>query len=148
MSKRVAYVASCYSSHATGYRTQLFEQCQRAAVITRYAAELKLAARIAVLSPVTHGHAIWMASGCELGRTALDWAEENDVLIRAATEIHVLRLRGWQDSLGLRVELELFRRRGIDPIWVDLPETFYRHRREFLACHPGARDNETRPTAA
>ena len=45
MSKRVAYVASCYSSHATGYRTQLFEQCQRAAVITRYAAELKLAAR-------------------------------------------------------------------------------------------------------
>lgn len=145
---RIAYIAGPYTSHATGYRTQLLEQCQRAAVLTRYAAELKLAARITVLSPVTHGHAIWMASGCELGRTALDWAEENDALIRAATEIHVLRLRGWQDSRGLRVELELFRRRGIDPIWVDLPETFYRHRREFLACHPGARDNETRPTAA
>ena len=146
--KRIAYIAAPYTSHATGYRQRHFEQSNRAAVVTRYAALVKLQERIEVFSPITHGHALWMASGCELGFTARDWADVNGAMIEASTELRVLRLRGWEDSRGLAAEIAVFGRRGIAPVWIDLPLDFYRHGRERVACHPSVVDSEPRPSAA
>lgn len=133
--KRIIYIAGPYTSHATGYRTQNLEQGSRANVLTRYAATL-MEEGWAVFSPVTHGHAIWMASGCALGRTAAAWADVNDPIMALCTEIHVVRIRGWDRSVGVRREIEHFAQRMIAPLFVDLPVEFYRDARERLACHP------------
>lgn len=136
MKQRMIYIAGPYTSKATGYRTQLYEQGMRANVITRYAALLMEQHGVAVFSPVTHGHAIWMASGCELGRDAAAWAAVNDPIMALCNEIHVLRLRGWDASVGVKREIDYFAGRGIAPQWVDVPLEFYKHARERLACHP------------
>ena len=134
--KRIIYIAGPYTSHATGYRTQNLEQGSRANVLTRYAATLMEAHGVAVFSPVTHGHAIWMASGCALGRDAAAWADVNDPIMALCTEIHVVRIRGWDRSVGVRREIEHFAQRMIAPLFVDLPVEFYRDARERSICCP------------
>lgn len=134
--KRIIYIAGPYTSHATGYRTQLLEQTCRAAVVSRYAAIIKHKLGVEVFSPITHGHAIWMAGGCELDHTARGWETVNRAMMDASTALHVLRLRGWEHSTGLRAEIDYFAERGIAPQWVDVPVEFYKHARERLACHP------------
>jgi len=136
--KEPIYIAGPYTSHATGLATRYAEQCQRAAVLTRYAADVMHLMRVAVFSPVTHGHALWLASGCQLGRDAAAWAPVNDPIMALCQSIHVVRIKGWERSTGVRREIEHFEARGIVPIYVDLPVHFYKHRRELYHCHPEA----------
>ncbi len=136
--KEPIYIAGPYTSHATGLATRYAEQCQRAAVLTRYAAEVMFTSHLAVFSPISHGHALWLASGCTLGRDAKAWAAVNDPIMALCQSVHVVRLKGWEASVGVKREIDHFTQRGIVPIYVDLPVHFYKHRRELFHCHPEA----------
>ena len=137
---RIVYVAGPYTSRATGRATRYHEQALRAKVLTRYAAELMQREGCAVLSPVTHGHAIWTAGGCEADPGFEAWLAINRAMMDAANELHVVRLAGWEYSAGVAFELADFERRGIDPKWVDLPRLFYANEHEIRACHRGVLD--------
>lgn len=57
-----------------------------------------------VYSPILH----WHPAACcyELPRDAVFWQEQNFALLRASRALMVLMLPGWEDSIGLRLEIQ------------------------------------------
>ena len=100
MNTDVIYLASPYSHAEPAVRQKRFEMaCRAAAQLIRQGKT--------VFSPVAHGHAI-----CQLG-LPLDWAfwERHDLtFLKMCDEVVVLKLVGWQESIGVRAEIDAARR--------------------------------------
>ena len=129
MKQGIIYIAAPYTSHRATSAERGAEQHARFTVITRYAAA-QMRDGWAVFSPITHGHPIWMHSGCELDASAAGWAEVNLAMLRASRSLHVLRLKGWERSTGLEDERRWWRGFGgripellvdLEPHWFDSP---------------------------
>ena len=94
------YLASPYMHSNPAVRQQRFE------VACRAAAELIRQGKT-VFSPIAHSHSI-----CQLG-LPLDWAfwERHDMaFLEMCDEVVVLKVDGWQESVGVRAEIEAARR--------------------------------------
>lgn len=99
MLSHVAYLASPYSHPDADVRHQRFvAACETAA-------RMMAQERIAVFSPVAHGHPI-----ADHGRLpAMDhvfWMEQCLPFIGMADELVVLKLDGWDESAGVRSEIQ------------------------------------------
>jgi len=92
----VIYLASPYSDVNPEVRQQRFEAACKAA------ARLMNGGRI-VFCPVAHSHGI-----AELGFATRDWEfwrVQSLAMLRLATELMVLKLPGWDVSVGINAEL-------------------------------------------
>lgn len=72
---------------------------------------------VKVFSPIVHGHAIFraaarLAPGRRLGSSAADWVAVNAPIFQASTGLIVCQFSGWQDSAGIRAEVETAVRTG------------------------------------
>lgn len=120
----IIYIASPYTSRRESEAERGAEQHARFTIVTRYAAAL-MREGWPVFSPITHGHPIWLASSCELDPTVDGWALINDEMMRAAWFVHVVTIKGWDQSRGVRLEREWFRKRGVIEQLVDLPHEYF-----------------------
>lgn len=80
-----------------------------------------------VFSPIAHSHPI--ARWAKLGTLAADWRAYNLEMLGMCNRLVVLRLPGWEESVGVRMEVAWARERGMpvefmDP--VDPPEYYTR----------------------
>jgi hypothetical protein len=60
----------------------------------------------AVFSPIVYGRDM---EG-QIGMSFEPWAKFNDTMLAACDEVHVLQLDGWEDSRGIKHELEVAKR--------------------------------------
>jgi nucleoside 2-deoxyribosyltransferase len=103
------YLASPYSHPSAHVRQQRFEAaCRAAAALLR--------AGIPVFSPIAHSHPIAQHG---LPDTWEFWRSIDREYLRRCRALVVLRLSGWDTSVGVQAEIELARRWGIPVIEVD-----------------------------
>ena len=101
------YLASPYSHPDPDVRNARFVD------VCRAAGRLMLASCDPVFSPIAHGHSV--AEHAE-GIDAMDaefWMRQCVGMLRLADILYVLKLDGWQESRGVREELEIARAFGI-----------------------------------
>ena len=92
------YLASPYSSpdkNLVQYRVEKTMQCTAALIRQKKF----------VWSPIVHCHE--MATKFGLPTDAHFWMEYNFDFIRRSEEVYVLRLEGWDKSVGIKAELEV-----------------------------------------
>ena len=67
-------------------------------------------------SPIVHCHEL--AKTWDLPKDAGFWEEYNFVMLRNATRMKILRLEGWEESVGIRAELAEAQRIHLPVIYV------------------------------
>ncbi len=97
------YVASPYTSHATGALNRSLEEDARAYAAARYVA-LLLSNQLCAWSPIAHGHAIKLASPDIPGDYEFWKAMAREQLTRSDL-VHILMLPGWAKSIGVTDEI-------------------------------------------
>jgi len=94
------YLASPYSDDDPAVREQRFQQ------VCEYAAEC-LRDGIHVFSPIAHAHSIYgLPSDWQF------WQDYDREWIQICSELWVLKLPGWKDSLGVMEEILFARKLG------------------------------------
>lgn len=99
MLSHMVYLASPYSHPDPDVRQQRFVE------VCRVAARLMTEERVAVFSPVAHGHPVAEHGGLDAMAHAF-WMSQCLPFIHAADEVVVLKLDGWQDSAGVASEIQ------------------------------------------
>jgi nucleoside 2-deoxyribosyltransferase len=103
------YLASPYSHPDAVVRQKRFEAaCRAAAALLR--------AGFSVFSPIAHSHPIALHG---VPGTWAFWQQVDREQLRRCQAIVVLRLAGWETSVGVHAEIEQARRWGIPVIEVD-----------------------------
>ena len=93
----ITYLTSPYSSKEKGVPQQRFEEVEKATAFFMKHGH-------AVYSPIVHCHRI--ASLYDLPTDADFWWRYNQRFMIAARDIWVLKLEGWSESKGVRMEVD------------------------------------------
>lgn len=113
--KGVTYLAAPYTHPDPEVRAERYR------VISKFAAELMLGGTV-VYSPISHGHAIEMEHGGPMGTHAF-WLPQCFGILRHCSELLVLRLPGWDKSVGVAAEIDLAQTLGIPVNYTDLEDS-------------------------
>ena len=103
------YLASPYSHEHPGIMAARFES-------TRQFVAYCLKKDLPVFSPIVYAHQ-FVADG--LGTSAADWHFFNRHMMLACSSLWVLKLEGWQTSIGIRHEVAFFEARNIPAEYKD-----------------------------
>ncbi|MEM7504885.1 MAG: DUF1937 family protein [Pseudomonadota bacterium] len=119
--RQVIYLASPYG------HPQHWVRVKRARLAARATAHF-IARGHQVISPIAHGHAVSLEDIEEL-ITADQWYDYGFRLLEQCNELWVLRLSGWQHSIGVQAEIKLaadkgLPRKDIDPVDIGIKEEF------------------------
>jgi len=106
----IIYLASPYTHLDSAIMEQRFEAV--VAACAHYINKGKI-----VYSPIVHNHPI--AIRHELPREWSYWLKADLAMLRHASEFHILCLEGYQQSVGVKAELEFAVKAGIDITYVD-----------------------------
>lgn len=82
----------------------------RAKLINRYAARFMLAGKI-IFSPISHSHAIHVDGG--LAGSWEFWERQDKAILKHCSEMIVLKLPGWDVSVGVTSEIKYATELGI-----------------------------------
>ena len=97
------YLAAPYSSHNTEVLHWRVRQIDHAAGIL-------MQGGYAVFSPISHSHPISLYMGNSLSHDF--WLEQDRYWMNVCDELMVLKLPGWDQSVGVRYEIWYFRVQG------------------------------------
>lgn len=109
----LCYLASPYTHVDPAIREQ------RYLAVCKKAAELMLAGKV-IFSPIAHSHPIaeQMPDGCAVDGKL--WQKQDAPYVEFCDEMIVLMLDGWENSSGVRHEIERANQRGI-PVSYERP---------------------------
>lgn len=111
------YVASPYSKISDEHKPLYFDAA------FRYTSRLMKTGRLA-FSPIVYGHQFYIN-----GQTPADhvwWQDFNERILLGCTQMHVLCLRGWEDSAGIAHEIDFCDRHGIHISYIE-PACYISH---------------------
>lgn len=93
---QLIYLASPYSHPDPAIRQQRFE------IVCRVAARL-MSLECIIFCPIAHTHSIVLASGLPPGFDY--WEKYDKAMMDACTEMYVVTLDGWEESIGVTKEI-------------------------------------------
>lgn len=103
------YLASPYSNPDPAVREQRFrEACRVTAALVH--------AGYVVFSPVVHSHFL---AEHGLPNTWAFWRKQDETFLERADSLVVLMLPGWQESVGVRGEIEIARELGKPTVYLE-----------------------------
>jgi len=105
------YIASPYTHTEAWMRHRRFED------VANYTAKLIKAGKV-VYSPIVHNHPL--AVRYDLPTTFEFWEKFDCTFVKLASELHVLRLDGWEKSKGVAGEIACANEHNIPIIFADL----------------------------
>lgn len=98
------YLASPYSHPDEAVRARRFwDVCDAAAKLMREGHQ--------VFSPIAHSHPIALCG--ELPTDWEYWRDYDEAMLAASSELWVLMLDGWRDSVGIKAEVAIAERLGL-----------------------------------
>lgn len=106
------YLGSPYSKYRLGHDAAAYE--------VSYAAALLMRSGLVIYAPITHGHTISKHAALPVSWDF--WKAQCQPMIDAASALIVLKMNGWQDSVGLVYEIGEFERTGRPIVYVDPAE--------------------------
>jgi hypothetical protein len=130
------YLASPYSHPAPAVREQRFKD------VCRVAAKLMRAGHL-IFSPIAHTHSIALAGDLPTGWEF--WQGYDRAHLDAASQLWVLELDGWEQSVGIAAETEYMRNR-LKPI-LYVPKSVVESDAIVLSCAPETQKAEADLTA-
>jgi hypothetical protein len=104
------YLATVYSKYHLGIVHAHAEACRQAALLVR--------AGIPVYSPIAHTHSIAIEGDIDPFDHNI-WLEADRTFMEAAKGLIVCKMRGWEESYGIGVEIESFERQGKPVYWME-----------------------------
>lgn len=119
MSQGVSYLATPYTKYPHGI--------ERACADASALAGRLLQSGVYVYCPIAHGHSISLHSGIDPLDLSI-WLPFNDAMLDAAGTLIVAEMDGWQESIGIKYEIDRFERAG-KPIFMLDPATLTLRRR-------------------
>lgn len=102
--KPLAYLACPYSHPDPAVRQARYE------AVNRVAAKL-MAEGMVIYSPISHTHSIALAG--DLPKDWAFWEKFDRAYLECSNKIIVLMLDGWQESKGVKAEIEIARTLGL-----------------------------------
>jgi hypothetical protein len=105
------YIASPYSSQDPAVVEDRFE------AVAQFVAKFCREGR-ALYSPILHFHPL--SRMCQLPGDYFFWEKVNHAMIKAADELWILKLPGWDQSTGVRLEIEYAVSKDMPVRYVDL----------------------------
>lgn len=110
MEDGISYLAAPYS------HPHLETRLARAKIINRYAARFMLAGKI-IFSPISHSHAIHVDGG--LAGSWEFWERQDKAILKHCCELLVLKLPGWDKSVGVTAEIAYAHELGIPVRYIE-----------------------------
>ena len=108
-----SYLATPYSKYPGGIEAAHREACRAAAMLVK--------AGVGVYSPIAHTHPIAIYGGIDPLNHDI-WLPADTPMMQAASSITVVKMKGWQESVGVAHEIKAFQEMG-KPVfymeWVD-----------------------------
>ena len=103
---KLVYLAGPY----TGQEENSFK------ILTQYAARLMLSG-YAVFSPITHSHPI--ATQNKMPGSWEFWAGQDLAILQSCDTLMVLKMPGWEKSLGVTAEIKEAKFHGLEILYLD-----------------------------
>jgi hypothetical protein len=110
------YVASPYSHSNPATQQQRFEDVR--AIVALYLPRTQQP----VFSPIVYTHEL--ASEYDMATDAASWTRFNNGMLRIASQLWVVRIKGWDTSKGVTQEIELARQLSIPTYYLDVNGVF------------------------
>ena len=107
------YLATPYSKYRGGLDAAFIQAAKAAAVLTK--------AGIGVFSPIAHTHPIAVHGAIDPLDHAI-WLPADAPLMAAAVGMVVVKMDGWQESYGIKKEIEAFEAMGKPIEYMDWPD--------------------------
>ena len=112
----IVYVATPYSKYKDGIERAFIEAAQITAKL--------IASGIHAYSPICHTHPVAVYGNMD----PLDhgiWLKFDQAMMNAASSLIVVKMDGWEDSIGIKHEIEEFSRSGkpisyLDPVSMEI----------------------------
>lgn len=117
MSRVLSYLACPYSHPDEPIRNSRVE------LATLVAAKM-MQERLAVYSPITHGHAIAEHLPPATTKQHEFWMRHCRAFMEVSSELFLLPMHGWRLSRGVREELDYFHASGRPVTFLDLPRSW------------------------
>lgn len=111
MKKTLIYLATPYSDPDPDVRQRRFD------VVNRVAADL-MRDGLHIFSPISHTHPIALVGDLPKGWEF--WQQYDRAIIACCCKLIVLRQPGWEDSVGVKVEIGIAREVGIPVEYLDI----------------------------
>ena len=108
--KQYFYLATVYTKHPQGLEVAFQEACKVAAKFMKMG--------IKVFCPIAHSHPIALYGGLSQTEHSF-WMEQDRPLMDHACGLLVVRMKGWEQSEGIRQEIETFKKAGKTIIFTD-----------------------------
>ncbi|WP_339026625.1 DUF1937 family protein [Bradyrhizobium symbiodeficiens] len=107
---KIVYLACPYTDASADVREERFRAATRAAT--------KLIEKgLVVFSPITMTHPIDIEMAGAAGTLGSEyWGKFDEAFMSACSELAILKIEGWDTSLGVARELRFFEARGL-PVW-------------------------------
>jgi len=103
------YLATPYSKYPAGIESAFILACRQTALLIR--------AGVPVFSPIAHTHPIALHAGLDpLDHTI--WLPCDRPMMDAAHGLIMLKAESWEQSYGMKVELETFQTLGKPVVWM------------------------------
>ena len=93
------YLASPYSKYPCGLNCAFVDVCKQATLLVEQG--------IPVFSPIAHTHPIALHGGLDPLDHSI-WIPADEPFMRAASGLIVLKLDGWKESHGVKIEIDHF----------------------------------------
>ena len=113
MKKGIVYLACPYSDAIGPVRET------RAQIANRVAGDLIRKGHV-VYSPISHCHEI--AKECNLNTTWENWKEFDEAFLSLCSEMRVIKIPGWKNSRGVKMEMEIAQRLNMPIKFINLAD--------------------------
>lgn len=107
---RLCYLATPYSKYKAGINTAFAEAARIAALL--------LTTGVRVYSPIAHTHPLAIYGNLDPLDHSI-WLPFDEAMMEAADCLIVARMDGWDESFGIKHEIEFFQREGKPVIHID-----------------------------
>lgn len=104
------YLGSPYSKYPTGLYDAFFQACRARGLLVR--------AGILCFCPVVHSHNVAEICGMDPRSHAI-WMPSERPIMEAAMGLIVLKLEGWDESVGLAEEIDFFREKNLPVVYME-----------------------------
>jgi glycosyltransferase involved in cell wall biosynthesis len=103
------YLATPYSRYVAGIEAAYVMACEQQALLVR--------AGVPVFCPISHTHGAAIHGGIDpLDHTV--WMPADEPFMAAASGLIMVMADGWEESYGMKIELETFRAAGKPVVWM------------------------------
>lgn len=110
MNDNLIYLASPYSKYSEGRAKAFIKACQKAASL--------MGQGYKIFCPIAHSHCIEIHGMLDI-KNGEFWLKQDFAVLKHCDELWVYKMEGWEESVGVKAEIEFASAAGIPIKYID-----------------------------